>query len=67
VNDERPGFWIGHVTMTVRDPVAAQNYYVALGMRPVHSAKDFAIVELRAVPTWFSNRVRPSPGTRRST
>ena len=48
--------------MTVRDPVAALDYYVALGMRPVHSTTDVGIVELRGGTHLILEPGSPEPG-----
>ena len=42
-DQSRPPLWVGHVSMTVTDPRAAHDWYVALGMRTVMAGDDFSI------------------------
>jgi hypothetical protein len=43
----KPGIWIGHAHMTVPDPTAAHDYYVALGARSVMCGDGFSLIEVR--------------------
>jgi catechol 2,3-dioxygenase-like lactoylglutathione lyase family enzyme len=45
--DERPGVWIGHVTLTTQDLPATRDFMLQLGMRPIAEGDDFAVLELR--------------------
>ena len=45
--DERPSIWTGHVVVNARDPARAAGFYESLGMRPVVTMDDFAVLELR--------------------
>lgn len=45
--ESRPALWVGHVSLPVSDVAAAYAFYQAIGMRSVHQAEDFAILELR--------------------
>ena len=45
--DPRPGVAIGHVDLTVTDVPSAVEYFVQLGMRPIHHDHEFAVLELR--------------------
>lgn len=45
--DPRPTVWIGHIFLPVSEPRRSHDFYVALGMRSVEVADDFAIAELR--------------------
>ena len=46
-DDDRPAVWVGHISMSVSDPLRAHDFYVKLGMRSVLRADDFAVTELR--------------------
>jgi len=46
-SDPRPRLAIGHVDLVVTDVPKAVEYFVALGMRPIHHDEDFAVLELR--------------------
>ncbi len=46
-NDERPPIWTGHVVAYAPDPRQAAEFYEAIGMRPIASMDDFAVLELR--------------------
>ncbi len=45
--DSRPGVAIGHVDLLVTNVPQAVDYFVQLGMRPIHHDQDFAVLELR--------------------
>lgn len=45
--DPRPPVWIGHVVLPTVDVRRANEYWVALGMRPLESGDSFAVLELR--------------------
>lgn len=45
--DPRPGVAIGHVDLLITDVPQAVNYFVQLGMRPIHHDHEFAVLELR--------------------
>ncbi len=45
--DERPGVWVGHVTLPTADVKATCDFMVQLGMRPIFEGDDFAVLELR--------------------
>lgn len=45
--DKRPGVAIGHVDLVVTDVPYAVDYFVQLGMRPIHHDHEFAVLELR--------------------
>ncbi|MGI9604408.1 MAG: VOC family protein [Acidimicrobiales bacterium] len=47
MTDDRPGLWVGHITLPVSDVEAAYHYYQELGMRPVAREENIGIVELR--------------------
>jgi len=61
-NDERPTMWIGHVSLTVSDVTASYRFYQQLGMRPIHHADGFAIVELRGGTHVIFEAGEPEPG-----
>ena len=65
-DQSRPPLWVGHVAMTVTDPRAAHDWYVALGMRTVMAGDDFSITELRG-GTHCSSPAPPSRATHPST
>lgn len=44
---ERPGVWVGHVTLPTPDLAATRELMVQLGMRPIAHGDDFAVLELR--------------------
>ena len=43
----RPPVAIGHVTLRVTDVPQATKYFVTLGLRLIHQAETFAVLELR--------------------
>ncbi len=45
--DERPGVWVGHVTLPTADVKTTCDFMVQLGMRPIFEGDDFAVLELR--------------------
>ena len=45
--DGRPAVWVGHVAMTVEDPLRSHDFFVDAGMRTVFRGDDMAILELR--------------------
>jgi catechol 2,3-dioxygenase-like lactoylglutathione lyase family enzyme len=45
--DERPGVWVGHVTLTTGDLLATREFMLQVGMRPIAQGDDFAVLELR--------------------
>jgi catechol 2,3-dioxygenase-like lactoylglutathione lyase family enzyme len=44
---ERPSIWAGHVVVSTGDPARAAGFYESLGMRPVVTMDDFAVLEMR--------------------
>ncbi len=44
---ERPAVWTGHVVAYARDLMAVAAFYEAIGMRPVATLPDLAVLELR--------------------
>jgi catechol 2,3-dioxygenase-like lactoylglutathione lyase family enzyme len=46
-SDQRPGVWIGHVTLPTPSIPATRAFMVQLGMRPIADGEDFAVLELR--------------------
>jgi len=45
--DERPGVWVGHVTLTTPDLPATHQFMLSIGMRHIAGGDDFAVLELR--------------------
>ncbi len=45
--DERPGVWVGHVTLPTSDVKLTCAFMVELGMRSLVEGDDFAVLELR--------------------
>jgi len=45
--DERPGVWVGHVTLTTRELPATRDFMLALGMRMIGESDEVAVLELR--------------------
>jgi catechol 2,3-dioxygenase-like lactoylglutathione lyase family enzyme len=45
--DERPGVWIGHVTLSGKDLSGTRDFMIQLGMRPIAQGDGFAVLELR--------------------
>ena len=45
--DERPGVWVGHVSLKAPDVAATRDFMVQLGMRPIADGDDYAVLELR--------------------
>ena len=45
--DERPGVWVGHVTLPTRDVKTTRAFMVQLGMRSLVESDDLAVLELR--------------------
>ncbi len=45
--DARPGAAVGHVFLEVSDVPAAEAWFRALGLRPIASGADYAVMELR--------------------
>ena len=46
-NRERPQVAIGHMWLKVSDISRATQYFVSLGLRPIHQGQGIAILELR--------------------
>lgn len=46
-SDQRPPVAIGHVALDVTEVAAAAGYFIKLGLRPIHQAETFAVLELR--------------------
>jgi len=44
---ERPGVWIGHVSLATQDLPATREFMLQLGMRPIAEGDAFAVLELR--------------------
>lgn len=44
---ERPGVWVGHVTLPTPDLAATRDFMLQLGMRAIAHGDDFAVFELR--------------------
>jgi catechol 2,3-dioxygenase-like lactoylglutathione lyase family enzyme len=45
--DPRPPVWVGHIVLATGDVAAANEYWTALGMRPIESHDGVAVLELR--------------------
>ena len=45
--DPRPPVWVGHVVLATTDVAKGNDYWVAVGMRPITSGDGFAVLELR--------------------
>ena len=45
--DPRPSVWVGHVVLATTDVAKGNDYWVAVGMRPIASGDGFAVLELR--------------------
>ena len=46
-SDTRPAIAVGHIDLLVTDVPHAVEYFVRLGMRPIHHDDEFAVLELR--------------------
>lgn len=46
-NDERPGVWIGHVSLATQDVKTMSEFMVQIGMRMIVAGDEFAVLELR--------------------
>jgi catechol-2,3-dioxygenase len=46
-SQRRPQVAIGHMWLKVSDISGAAQYFVSLGLRPIHQAQGIAILELR--------------------
>jgi len=61
--DRRPPAAIGHVSIAVRDVVAAARWFAALGLREIAEGADYAVLELRGgthlVVERAARRIRP--------
>jgi catechol 2,3-dioxygenase-like lactoylglutathione lyase family enzyme len=59
---------IGHVSLRVRDVMAAARFYAAVGMRPIMEKEGMAILELRGGThlLLFRAKARPRQGPVRS-
>jgi catechol 2,3-dioxygenase-like lactoylglutathione lyase family enzyme len=44
---ERPGVWVGHVTLPTTNLAATREFMTQLGMRLIEAGDDFAVLELR--------------------
>jgi catechol 2,3-dioxygenase-like lactoylglutathione lyase family enzyme len=44
---ERPGVWVGHVTLATGDLAGTREFMLQLGMRPIAQGEGFAVLELR--------------------
>jgi len=47
IRDERPRVWIGHVMLATPALAETRDFLAELGMRPIASGDDFAVLELR--------------------
>ena len=47
-SDPRPPLWVGHISLTTDRIDESREFMVQLGMRPIASGDDFAVLELRA-------------------
>ncbi len=45
--DERPGVWVGHVSLKTPDVPATRDFMVQIGMRPIAQGEGYAVLELR--------------------
>ena len=45
--DQRPPVWVGHVAMHSNRVAATSDFLQTIGMRPVASGDDFAVLEMR--------------------
>ena len=46
-SDPRPPVWVGHISLTTDCLDDSHAFMIKLGMRPVASGEDFAVLELR--------------------
>ena len=46
-SEERPPVAIGHVSLLVSDVGTSTHYFVKLGLRSIHEAENFTVLELR--------------------
>ena len=46
-SDERPPVAIGHVSLLVSDVRTSTKYFLKLGLRSIHEAEKFTVLELR--------------------
>lgn len=44
--DERPGIWVGHVTIAADEIVPTAEFYLELGLRQVHTNDDVSVLEM---------------------
>jgi catechol 2,3-dioxygenase-like lactoylglutathione lyase family enzyme len=47
LRNERPAVWVGHVVLAASDVARSNEYWSALGMRPIARGDGFAVLELR--------------------
>ena len=45
--DPRPPVWVGHITLPTHQLPETHEFMLRLGMRPIASGDDFAVLELR--------------------
>jgi hypothetical protein len=45
--DQRPPVAVGHVRLTATDVGAAEQWFIAVGLRPIFADTDLAVLELR--------------------
>lgn len=44
--DDRPGIWIGHVTIAADEIQPTAEFYLGLGMRQIHTNEDVSVLEM---------------------
>jgi catechol 2,3-dioxygenase-like lactoylglutathione lyase family enzyme len=47
MSGDRPGVWVGHITLGVTDLERANRYWAGLGMREIERNQHVAVLELR--------------------
>jgi hypothetical protein len=63
---DRPAVWTGHIHIGATHPGASASFYEQIGMRPVFSNDDIAVLELRGgthLVVLKSDAVEPGPAT----
>lgn len=45
--DERPGVWVGHISLPTPDIATTRDFMIKLGMRPIFDSDKVAVLELR--------------------
>jgi len=65
--DKRPPVAIGHVRLPVTDVGAAARWLEMVGLRPIVTMDELAVLEVRGAPTSSSGKpsIRPRPGPER--